>query len=281
MTPSEPAAAITAMWVCDNPVLPAADPRGDGYAPAAPDRLAAFAHAGRLSTVHLQVPAGPGGHLAGATTGNPPGAVVDWLRAAVTSLHDARVAVTVAADVRDATAAWATTTAALVPVDRLQVVVTPWADPVGPRAAEIGRAVVEALTAVAGARTGVPVDACVPWWFAHRSSPDGRGLLAAVLDACDRVVLAAPGARAAGPDGVLERAAAGVAALSAAGRRFTIGVETDTPGAVGGADLTFWGDGPVALVRESRAVAGELAGVPGFDGVAVRSHRAWRRLMGV
>ncbi len=281
MTSSEPAAAITAMWVCDNSVPAGVDPRGDGYAPAAPDRLAAFARAGGLREVHLRVPPVPVGDLTTAGTGP----VADWLRAAVATLHDAGVAVTAVADVRDATTAWATATTALAPVDRLAVVVAPWVgsarghSPAGRSPA--GYPVVEALTALAAAGTGVPVDACVPWWFAHESSGDGRTLLESVLGGCDRVLLATPGPHALGPDGVLERAAAGVATLSAAGRRFSIAVETDTPDAVGGADGTFWDEGPVAMIRECGVVASELAGAPGFEGVAVRSHRAWRRLMGV
>ena len=56
MVPSASRSPIAAMWVCYNPVDPAVDPRGRGYAPAAADRLVAFARAGRLAEVHLHAP---------------------------------------------------------------------------------------------------------------------------------------------------------------------------------------------------------------------------------
>jgi hypothetical protein len=273
------------MWAWDNPVSPADDPRGRGYAPAAPDRLAAFARAGGLREVHLLAPSGP------------TGPVDDWFRDAVTALHDAGVAVTGVAEVRDATAAWAQRTTALGPVDRLQVVVLPWVAPAaGGTVPGVGRLVGDALVAVRAAGTGRPVDACVPWWFAGASAgstgsagsgaggsgsgPDG-GELGPVVAAADRVVLAAPGARAEGAGGILELAAPGVSTLAAAGRPFLVGVETDSPDAAGAADRTFWDEGPVAMLRECGVVAGALGDAPGFEGVAVASHRAWRRLLGV
>jgi hypothetical protein len=165
-------------------------------------------------------------------------------------------------------------------VDRLQVAVVPWAEPARDSAAT-GRSVVAAVAAVRAAGTGLPVDAGVPWWFATATSDDGRTLLEPLLDAVDRVALGAPAPRAEGPGGVLERARPAVALLVAAGRPFLLGVQADTPDVAGGPELTFFDEGPVALVRECGSVVGALAGVPGFEGVAVKSHRSWRRLLGV
>lgn len=295
MTSSRPAPAITAMWAWDNPVDPALDPRGRGYAPAATDRLVAFARAGGLHEVHVAAPGGPAG-----------APVDEWLRTTVAALHDAGVAVCAVTGVLDATAAWAAATVALAPVDRLQVVVLPWAPPgdetgdasdpgpgsrpgPAPTAAEVGREVgravgrdvLAALAALRSGGTGIAVDAAVPWWFASEVDDDGRPLLSPVVEAADRVTLAAPAARAEGPGGVLELAAPAVEVLVAAGRPFRIGVQADAPGGVVGADQTFWDEGPVALIRECGVVAAALADVPGFGGVAVKDLRSWRRLLGV
>lgn len=262
---------VTAVWAWDNPVDPGVDPRGRAYAPAAPDRLAAFARAGGLREVHLHVPEGSGD-----------GPVDAWVREAVGALHDAGVQVTAVVPVRAATVRWAATATALAPFDRLQVAVVPWHEvPAGTSASAAGRALVEAVAAVRGAGTGLPVDACVPWWCASRPAHDGGTLLDAVLGAVDRVALAAPAPRAAGPGGVLELAAPAVEALVAAGRPFLVGVQTEVPDVAGGADRTFWEEGPVAMVRECAAVTEAMAHVPGFGGVAVQGHRAWRRLLGV
>jgi len=271
MTAPLPASAITAMWAWDNPVNPAEDPRGRGYAPAAADRLTAFAGAGGLREVHVLAPSGAAG-----------GPVDAWLRDTVALLHDAGLAVSAVAGVRGATPRWVEAVTAVAPFDRLQVAVMPWAGPgEGRTAADVGRSVAAALTAVRAAAGAVPVDACIPWWFATETGDDGGTLLAPVLDAVDRVALAAPAAHAHGPGGVLELAGPAVQALVAAGRAFSIGVQTDTPDAAGGPEWTFFDEGPVALIRECAAVGAALADVPGFGGVAVKAHRAWRRLLGV
>ena len=274
MTPQRPAPAIGAMWVWDNPVDPADDPRGRGYAPAAADRLAAFAQAGGLREVHVAAPSG--------TTGGASGPVDDWLRGTVDALHGVGAGASAVAGVAGATTAWVEAAVGVAPFDRLQVAVLPWAPPgEGGTAPDVGSTLVDALAAVRAAAGGLPVDACVPWWFATRTGADGRPLLDPVLDRADRVVLAAPAPHAEGPDGVLGLAAPAVEAITAAGRPFLVGVQTDTPDAAGGDRYTFFDEGPVALVRECGVVAAALAGVPGFEGVTVASHRAWRRLLGV
>ena len=119
----------------------------------------------------------------------------------------------------------------------------------------------------------------------HRDAPEPRGARegradgGALADERDRPLLEERPVRPAG--GVLELAAPAVAALRAAGRPFTVGVQTDAPDIAGGTDRTFFDEGPVALIRESGVVAEALREVPGFEGVAVKAHRAWRRLLGV
>ena len=270
MTPRPTGSAITAMWAWDNPVSPADDPRGRGYAPAAADRLASFARAGDLREVHLMAP-----------SGIAPGPVDGWLADAVTALHDGGLAVSAVAGVRGATARWVQAVTDVAAFDRLQVAVMPWAPPGEDRpAAEVGRSVIDAVGVVVG-ETALPVDVCVPWWFATEAAPDGGTLLDSVLTLVDRVALAVPAATAEGPGGVLELAAPAVQALVAAGRPFTVGVQTDPPELVGGPEHTFFDEGPVGFIRGCGAIGAALGDVPGFDGVAVKAHRAWRRLLGV
>jgi len=272
MTAQRPRPAITAMWAWDNPVDPADDARGRGYVPAAPERLAAFARAGDLRDVHLLAPSG-------AT----PGPVDGWLVDTVAALHDAGATVSAVAGLHGATPRWAQAVLTLAPFDRVQVAVVPWvAPPEGRTPPEVGRAAADALAAVTGAVAGaVPVDACLPWWFATTAADGGGSLLESVLPSTGRVALAAPAAHAEGPDGVLALAAPGIEALVTAGVPFTVGVQVDTPDVAGGAGHTFFDEGPVALIRECGTVAAALAGTPGFGGVAVKAHRSWRRLLGV
>jgi hypothetical protein len=270
MTSRPVGSAITAMWAWDNPVSPADDPRGRGYAPAAADRLASFARAGGLREVHVLAP-----------SGIAPGQVDAWLGDAVTALHDGGLSVSAVAGVRGATVRWVRAVSEVAAFDRLQVAVMPWAPPgEGRTPEEVGRSVVDAVGVVVG-ETALPVDVCVPWWFATEAGPDGGTLLGSLVTLVDRVALAVPAAQAEGPGGVLELAEPGVQALAGAGRPFTIGVQTDPPELAGGADRTFFDEGPVGFIRGCGAIGAALADVPGFDGVAVKAHRAWRRLLGV
>ncbi|WP_298455014.1 hypothetical protein [uncultured Cellulomonas sp.] len=280
----QPRPAITAMWAWDNPVDPALDARGRGYAPAAADRLAAFARAGGLQHVYVLAPTLPPAlpTARSGSSGPARGPVDAWLAEAVTALHDAGVTVSAVAGARAATPHWVDAVTALAPFDRLQVAVVPWAGPgEGRTAADVGAATADAVVAVSDVAGSLPVDVCVPWWFATTTTDDGRSLLDPLLGSVGAVALAAPAAHAEGPDGVLERAAPAVDALVAAGRPFTVGVQADTPELAGGSEHTFFDEGPVALIRECGTVAAALAGVPGFGGVAVKAHRAWRRLLGV
>ena len=70
-------------------------------------------------------------------------------------------------------------------------------------------------------------------------------------------------------------------AASAAGLPFTVGVETDTAEVAGGAQFTFIDEGPTVLEQETALVADAFGTLPGYEGVTVEHHRAWRSLLGL
>lgn len=283
--------AITAMWAWDNAVSPLDDATGRGYAPAAPARLAAFATAGELREVYLAAPGGNDGPVAesfGETcralrdVGVAPGAV----GGEPTWLDDPTLVERWLADARGSGS-----------FDRVQVAVEPWGEPRwATDKAGVLRAFLALLNRARAAADPVPLDVAVPWWFAHEpftgvgaQSPvvdDGPGLprstmLDAVLARVDRVFILALSDRALGPDGILALTAHAVRAAASADREFAIAVETCAPELAGGAQYTFFDEGPVALLRESALVRDRLANVRGYQGVAVADHRCWRRLLGV
>ncbi|RYV51706.1 hypothetical protein [Pengzhenrongella frigida] len=280
--------AITAMWVWDNAVSPADDDEGRGYAPASPDRLAAFATAGELQEVYLAAPSagseGPVAESFGETCG---------------TLHAVGVEVSALGGDAEWLAApglvepWLAHARGLGSFDRVQLAVEPWALPGW--AASKTAALAEVLTLLDRTRSagnGLPVDIAVPWWLAHEpftdlTAPEGTTMLedATMLDAvlarADRVSILALADHASGPDGILALASRAVRAAVTAGREFTIGVETCSPEVAGGAQFTFFDEGPVGLLREAGLVRARLGEVAGYRGVAVSDHRAWRRLLGV
>ncbi|WP_311835990.1 hypothetical protein [Cellulomonas fimi] len=273
---------ITAMWAWDNSVSPADDPRGRGYLPASPERLAAFAVAGGLERVDLAAPWD-------ARTG-PVGA---WFSAASQALHDAGVEVGALGgdpawlDDPALAARWLTDALAAGRVDHVHLDVEPWVTDeweVDKPAAM--RRLVAVLDAVRAAAGGVPVEVDAPWWLAHEAgdplpgSPGGT-FLDAVLARADTVTVLAYADHAQGVGGILALAERAVRASVEAGVPFAVGVETETPEVAGGALYTFYEEGPVALLEGSGVVAAALADEPGFRGIAVSHHRAWRRLLGV
>lgn len=282
MTTARARSAITAMWAWDNPVNPADDERGRGYAPAAPDRLAAFAVAGELREVYLAAP--------WDATHGPVGA---WFAEACGSLRGAGVEVSAlggdSAWLRDPSLVgrWLTDARAAASFDRVHLDLDPWAAPgwAHDRTAAM-RGFLGLLDAARVAARPLPLDVTTPSWLAHAPFAESGGapgttMLDAVLARADRVSILALADHAHGPDGILALAGRAVRAAVAADRPFTIGVQTDPPEVAGGAQYTFFDEGPVALLRESAQVRGTLAGTPGYRGVAVAHHRAWRRLLGV
>lgn len=287
MTTARARSAITAMWAWDNSVDPADDARGGGYAPAAPDRLAAYATAGELREVYLAAP--------WAAHEGPVGA---WFGQACAALRGAEVEVSAlggdGAWLRDPALVrrWLAGARAAADVDRVHLDVEPWAEPDWAADKAIAmRRFLTLLDAVRSSAGSLPLDVTVPWWLAHepyaegvggaRGARAGRTMLDAVLARADRVAILAFADHARGPGGILALAKHAVRATVAAGRPFTIGVETDTPDVAGGEQYTFFDEGPVALLQEAALVRESLSEQPGYRGVAVEHHRAWRRLLGV
>lgn len=287
--------AVTAMWAWHNSVSPAADDRGLGFAPAAPDRIAAFAAAGELREVFLAAPREP--------VSGPVGA---WFAESCAALHARGLEVGAlgadAAWLRDPApfTSWLAGVRAFADVDRLHLAVEPWATPAwaNDRAAAM-RAYLALLEAAAAGPNALPIDADVPAWFAlepsdeptSSGSPDlgdvpvstspGASLLDAVLTRTDHVSILAFADSAHAPGGILALADAAIRACARADRPFTIGVQTAAPGPNESGSASFFHRGPVALLQEAAAVGAALAGVPGYRGVAVAHHRAWRGLLGV
>lgn len=264
--------AITSMWAWDNPVPASVDARGRGYAPAEPDELVAFVRARGLTRVMLSAP-----------WAADEGPVGTWFTAAVGALAAAGVAVSALGG----DPAWLgspqlavqwSRAARSAGADAFQLDVEPWVLPEWhsdqPGSVQRWLALLDAVRLdLAGVELGIDC----PWWLA--STPHGDGtVLDAVLPRADRIGVVAFADRAAGPAGIV--ALASPAAL-ACGMPFTIGVETDTPEVAGGAQYTFFDEGPVALEREAALVSEAFAAVPGYEGVSVEHHRAWRSLLGI
>ena len=287
MTPDRVRSAITGMWAWDNSVSPADDERGRGYAPSAPHRLAAYATAGELREVYLAAP--------WAANEGPVGV---WFGQACGALRGADVEVSAlggdATWLADPTlfGRWLGDAHAAADFDRVHLDVAPWAGPgwAQDKATEL-RGLLMLLDLARGAAGDVPIDVDTPWWLAYEPFADdasgapgettGATMLDAVLARADRVSILAFADHARGPGGSLALAARAVSASVAAGRPFTIGVEAAAPESTDGARYTFFDEGPVALLREAALVRAALAEQPGYRGVAVAHHRAWRRLLGV
>ena len=129
-------------------------------------------------------------------------------------------------------------------------------------------------------RSSVPIGVDVPWWLAHEPYRDGT-VLDAVLPLASRVAVVAFSDHARGPSGIVSLAGPAVVAASAAGLPFTVGVETDTADVAGGPQYTFASSGPEALEDEAAWVRDAFGALPGYEGVTVEHHRAWRRLLGL
>lgn len=267
--------ATQSMWAWDNPVPPAQDARGRGYAPAAPDLLAAFADERGLARVHLAAP-----------WAADEGPVGSWFVAAAAALSDRYLAVdAIGGDpgwIDDPALAvtWVgATLRACRTLDGVHLDVEPWSRALWRDAR--AEAVRRWLAVIDATRAAVPsaltLGADTPWWLVNVPAPDeGGSVLDAVLRRVDRVVVVAFSDHADGDDGIVALARPAVDVARAAGVGWEIGVETDLPEAVGGAQLTFHGKGAAVLEREARRVA-RAFGAPGC--VCVDHHRAWRSLI--
>ncbi|MBT0994490.1 hypothetical protein KIN34_09345 [Cellulomonas sp. DKR-3] len=278
MTVGTAASGIGAMWAWDNPVPSGQDARGRGYAPAEPAALVAFCAERGLTRVHLAAP-----------WAADEGPVGTWFAAAARALADAGVAVTALGgdagwlDQPGLAATWAgaalrSAGPALVGV---QLDVEPWALPGWsddvPGGSRRWLAVLDAVAASLPAGVALGVDA--PWWLTTVAAPVGEGsLLDAALARVDEVVVVAFSDHADGPDGIVALAGPAVDRVRAAGRTWSVGVETDTPKVAGGAQYTFHDEGAAVLEREAARAASALGG---GACVCVEHHRAWRRLLGL
>ncbi|WP_456847012.1 hypothetical protein, partial [Cellulomonas sp. P5_C6] len=216
------------------------------------------------------------------------GPVGDWFRAATSALQAAGVAVgPLGGDPGwlgqpSLAVTWALAALRSGPSDSLQLDVEPWATPGWATRRDLlctqWFALLDAV--VAALPDGVELGVDAPWWLAHE--PWGEGsLLDAVLARADRVGVVAFSDHARGPDGIIALAAPAAVAASAAGRPFTVGVETDTAEVAGGAQYTFVDEGPAVLEQEATRVEAAFGGLPGYEGVTVEHHRAWRSLLGL
>ncbi|WP_236686766.1 hypothetical protein [Cellulomonas sp. FA1] len=272
-----PPSVTSAMWVWDNPVDRAVDPRGTGYAPAEPAQLAAFVREHGLTTVHLSAP-----------WASDEGPVAPWLTAAVDAVRAEGASVGVLGgdppwlDQPQLAVQWMHAATHDRAVTHVQLNVEPWTLPAWgtDRAGSVTRwlALLDAVRAELPPGVGLGVD--VPYWLAWEPWGDGSVADAAMARA-DRVDVVAFVDHAQGDDGILALSADAVAAAVRAGLPFTVGVETDTPAVAGGAQWTFGDDGAQALARETALAAQALRGTPGFEGIAVQHYRTWRGLLGL
>jgi hypothetical protein len=265
------------MWAWDNPVPSTLDARGRGYAPAEPVALVGFCRQRAVHRVFLAAP-----------WAADEGPVGDWFGAASAALRAAGVAVgPLGGDPGwlgepSLAVTWALTALRSGPSDSLQLDVEPWATPAWStdrdRLCTQWFALLDAV--LAALPVGVTLGVDTPWWLANEPW-DGGTLLDAVLARAGRVGVVAFSDHAHGPDGIVALAGPAVAAASAAGLPFTVGVETDTAEVAGGAQYTFADEGPAALEAETALVAEAFGGLPGYEGVTVEHHRAWRSLLGL
>jgi hypothetical protein len=268
------ASAITSVWAWGNPVDPSVDNRGLGQPALAPAALASFAQAHHLTSVYLSVP----------WAANQ-GAIGTWLAESVDALHGVGVRVSALGgdtswlSTPSLVAQWVTDARAAAPFDAIQLDVEPWAGNPQPDFASITPAFVVFLQAAKSAAGPLPVGVDLPWWLTTVSSGGGT-VFDALLPEVDSVAIVAFADHAAGPDGIVSLARPAADAAAAAGKPFTIGVETDSPAVAGGPQFTFADDGEVALVRETDAVRDAFATTAGYGGITVEHLRSWVALIG-
>jgi hypothetical protein len=264
------------MWLWENPVHLTTDARGRGYSDAAPDVVARFAAAQGLTTVHVATP-----------WASDTGEVADWVDATTAALHDEGIRVSVLGG--DTTwladpslgATWTRDALRARNVDRVQLSLEPWAQPLWqtdlPRAVAQWQAAMDAVRAELPAGVTLGIDA--PYWLASTSAGPHRTLFDSVLARADHVAIVAFRDVAEGDDGILALSAAARRQAEDAGVPYTIALETDSPRVTGGAECTFFDDGAAVLDEQARIVDDALRGDEHYAGVAVERFRTWRDLV--
>lgn len=271
---SAPSTTITGMWAWGNSVDPSVDNRGLGQPAMAPAAIASFAAAHHLTDVYLSVP-----------WASNQGAIATWLSESVDALH--AVGVHVSALGGDASwlaqpslvAQWITDARAAADFDAIQLDVEPWAGHPDLDFATSTPTFVSLLQTARQAAGPLPIGLDLPWWLTERPYGDGT-VFDALLAQADSVAIVAFADHAAGSDGIVALSRPAANAASAAGKPFTIGVETDTPEVAGGAQFTFADDGEAALVAETDAVRDAFTATAGYHGVTVEHLRSWLTLIG-
>jgi hypothetical protein len=276
--PTEPVdpstgSAVTTIWAWGNSVDPQLDNRGLGQAGMSPAAITAFAVEHDLTTVYLSAP-----------WASNQGAIATWLHDCVEALH--AEGITVAAlggdsgwlDDTALVAQWVTDARAAADFDAIQLDVEPWAGVADPDFSTITPRMAALLDVARVAAGPLELGLDLPWWVA--TEPYGSGTaFDELIGHVDSVAIVAFADHATGAGGIVPLATAAVQAASLAGTPFTIGVETDTPAVAGGADYTFYDEGPVVLEAEVAKVRSAFRTVDGYRGVTVEHLLAWSALI--
>jgi hypothetical protein len=275
VSPVRGESAITSMWAWGNAVPASVDYRGRGEAEFEPDALAGFASDRRLSSVRLSVPWA-------ADEGT---AISTALRDSVDALHADGILVSALGgddgwvDDPSLVDEWMTAAHAVTSFDAVQLDVEPWTDPEWTTdTAAIGRFV--AMTARAQSTAhglGMTLGVDVPWWLADKQYGSST-ILTALLPHLDSVSIVTFVDHASGDDGIVALSAPAVSQATAAGKPFTVGVETDTAEVAGGAQYTFYDGGSTVLESAAATVRLAYGSTPGYGGVTVEHYLSWLRL---
>jgi hypothetical protein len=272
--PAETASAITSMWAWGNSVAPAVDNRGLAEPGMAPAAVAAFAQQHGLSVVYLSTPwaANEGG-------------IASWLADTVDALHADGIRVAaLGGDPSWLTqpallSEWIADARAAAHFDAVELDIEPWAGVASPDFSTITPEFVSLLEDARTAAGPLTLGIDLPWWLTTVSSGSGT-VFDTLLSRVDTVAIVAFSNQADGSDGIVSLAHAAAAAVSAAGKTFTIGVETDTPAVAGGSQYTFYGLGDAALESQCSLVESAFKSDSGYRGVSVEHLLSWEALIG-
>jgi hypothetical protein len=265
--------AITSMWAWGNSVAPSDDSRGLGEAAMEPGSVASFASAHRLTTVYLAAP-----------WASNQGAIGAWLNDTVNALHAKGIKVAALGgdaawiDQPGLAAEWVTDARAAAHFDSIQLDVEPWAGRASPDFEAITTGYLALLKVVRPAAGPLGVGADLPWWLGTKRYGAGTSF-DALVRSVDTVAIVTFVDHSAGADGIVAVSAPAVASAVAAGKPFTIGVETDLPEIAGGAKYTFADQGATVLESETAKVRTSLSAKSGYRGVTVEHLLAWESLI--
>jgi hypothetical protein len=269
------ASAVTGMWAWGNPVPSSLDFRGEDEAAFQPAQLAEFARTHSLTDVRLSVPWE-------AEQGT---AIRRALSASVSALHSNRATVAALGGdpgwVDDPALAdqWMTQARVVADFDSVQLDVEPWTDSSWvDDATAINRFVTMAAQSEATAHAlGMRFGMDLPWWLATKPYR-GASILSAILTHVDSISIVAFADHAAGDNGIIALSSEAVGQAAAAGKPFTIGVETDSPVVAGGTQYTLNAAGSMGLESAAATVRLAYRTTPGYSGVTVEHYLSWLAL---